>query len=254
MTTHSAQYPSWGILVKASPEHVKQTVSPLHYKFAPSEMRIRASGEWTAVFYMEPSDTGDDDAAQLLRAAGFVPVYFFDFWKQEYFMRTWNGHEWEFGGSPAAILAEVGIEIPGHDGASALDPGAAIIARRASVIQGASVEETFALVPELGIDAHAGPMGTVVYGPTANLQSDLAERAPGRVFEVLYYPMSDYFEVAVVVGETCIGTYRPGETRTWDGTPFLDNIEGETEPSRILEKFGIPRSFLAPLPDETEGT
>jgi hypothetical protein len=46
-------------------------------------------------------------------------------------------------------------------------------------------------------------------------------------------------------GEECLGTFRPGQTRTWDGTPFLASVEGETEPALLVEKLGIPSSFVA---------
>jgi hypothetical protein len=49
-------------------------------------------------------------------------------------------------------------------------------------------------------------------------------------------------------GEVCLGTFKPNATRTWDGTPFLADFEGETTASGVLDKLGIPRSFLDCLP------
>jgi hypothetical protein len=73
----------------------------------------------------------------------------------------------------------------------------------------------------------------------------LWDHAPGRVLEVKFYPALGDFWFRVMKGEQCLGTFRPGETRTWDGTPFLASVEGETEPEAIVEKLGIPRSFVA---------
>jgi hypothetical protein len=65
------------------------------------------------------------------------------------------------------------------------------------------------------------------------------------VLEVKFYPKSGEFWYCVMKGEECLGTFRPGETRTWDGTPFLASVDGETEPEAIIDRFGIERSFLA---------
>jgi hypothetical protein len=85
-----------------------------------------------------------------------------------------------------------------------------------------------AIVEELGLPARSSR--GVPDGPPGLLPED---PAPGD------------FWFRVMKGEECLGTFRPGDTQAWDGTPFLASVEGETEPAAIVEKLGIPRSFVA---------
>lgn len=71
------------------------------------------------------------------------------------------------------------------------------------------------------------------------------ERAP-RVIDVTFNANRREFTLKIIVdcGQTSLGTFDPGATRTWDGTPFLPDFEGETEPAVIIAKLGIRPSFL----------
>ncbi len=244
MTAQLGTYPAWGVLVKGMPEHVMFALRPLQPGFDLGNFVVRTHGEWTAAFSMEANDTSEDAGAQLLRSEGLVPVYFFDFSKYGYTTKKWDGTEWSDDAEPSKILGPLGIAIPGHDTPLALDPRWALEVRYASVVEGASVDQVRALVPDVDLDVVAGPLGGVVYDADANTRCDLAERGQHRVFQVRFYPQSGEFSVEVDVGENCIGTFKPGATRTWNGTRFLDNVEGETHPERIVETLGIRRSFL----------
>jgi hypothetical protein len=245
---YPAKYPSWGVLVKAPADKVWQILLPLRERYELWNFDYRTSNGWTAVFNMEPSDTGDDEAAELLRQHGFVPVYRFDFSKYEYLTWHWDGEQWNQDKDPLYVLGDVGIDVPGWDEPPiAPDPRWAVVSREASVIEGASVEEVCAFVPDQSLRINPGPLGAIVYDADVNTRILFWERAPARVFEFLYYPKSGKFRFQIMKGNECLGTFKPGETRTWDGTPFLANVEGETTPERIIDKFGIPRSFLEPL-------
>jgi hypothetical protein len=241
--------PSWGVLVKAPVAQVREILASFG-----EDLVFRANDGWTAAFYMEMEDTADDEAAERLRARGFVPVYRFDFSKYEFLTWRWDGERWSEDKDPGIVLAKVGLQAPYWDGpAPTYKPN---VTRKAVVIEGASVDQARALAGDQW-RIEPGPKGAIVYGPD-NGTNDLRitmmftetrfalwDHAPGRVLEVLFYPDSGSFWFCVMKGEECLGTFRPGETRTWDGTPFLASVEGETDPEVIVEKLGIPRSFVA---------
>jgi hypothetical protein len=105
--------PSWGVLVKAPLEEVREILSSFG-----ECLTFRENDGWTAAFYMPATDTSDDEAAELLRARGFVPVYHFDYAKYDYLTSRWDGERWELlkSGSlfvtPFSILRDVGIPPP----------------------------------------------------------------------------------------------------------------------------------------------
>jgi hypothetical protein len=118
--------------------------------------------------------------------------------------------------------------------------------REVIVVEGASVEQARAIAGDR-LRIEPGPFGAIVYHPDLDTRFAFWDRAPGRVLEVLFYPKSGDFRFRVMKGEECLGTFRPGDTSTRDGTPFLDSVEGETKPEAIVEKLGIPRSFVERL-------
>jgi hypothetical protein len=248
---HDETVPSWGVLAKVGQDQMRYTLAVLKNDIDLSHLAYHSKGEWTAAFYteLEISDSGYDGAAELLRISGFVPVYQFDFSRYEYLTFRWDGLVWAQDDDPGEVLGEVGLWIPGWSRVPIEpDPSRAVVERRATVVEHATVDEVAALVNGTSIAASQGPLGAVAYDLEVDTHIQLWECAPNRVFEVLYYPDSADFCLAVMKGDNCLGTFKPGETRTWDGTPFLPDFEGETTAEGVLEKLGIPRSFLDPLP------
>lgn len=234
-----ANTPSWGVLVKAPVEQVREILASFG-----EGLLFRTNDGWTAAFYMEPANTSDDEVAKLLRCQGYIPVYHFDFSKYEFFTSRWDGERWSDDKDPDYVLSDVGITAPYWDEAPDAVKSEPVEVREASVIEGASVEQARALAGDR-LRIEPGPLGAIVYDPDPDTRFSLWDLAPGRVLEVLFYPRFGKFRFRVMKGEECLGTFKPGETRAWDGTPFLDNVEGETQPEAIVEKLGIPRSFLA---------
>jgi len=250
-----ANTPSWGVLVKAPIERVREILASFG-----KDLIFRTNDGWTAAFYMEIEDTADDEAAERLRSEGYIPVYRFDFSKYEFLTWRWDGERWNLLETessyvdPDTILGDVGLQAPYWD--VPVPKTEPLEYREALVIEGASVEQASALAGDRW-RIEPGPMGAIVYGPggpTHDIRINIDfnetrfafwDHAPGRVLEVEFYPKSGNFWFRVMKGEECLGTFRPGETRTWDGTPFLASVEGETDPAAIVEKLGIPRSFLA---------
>jgi hypothetical protein len=155
---------------------------------------------------------------------------------------------------PDHILGEVGLQAPYWDGPEPkVEP---LEVRDAVVVEGASVEQARAIIGDRW-RIEPGPRGAIVYGPEGvpgDIRAGVAfddarfalwDHALQRVLEVKFYPELGEFRFRIMKGDECLGTFQPGETRTWDGTPFLDSVEGETEPEAIVDKLGIPRSFLA---------
>jgi hypothetical protein len=244
-----ANTPSWGILVKAGVEQMRDILTPFGEEFM-----FRTNNGWTVAFCMEPGDDRYDEAAERLRSLGFVPVYRFDFNKYEFLTFRWDGEHWSEDKDPDIVLTKVGLQAPYWDGpAPKSEP---VVSREALVVEGASVEQARALAGDRW-RIEPGPLGAIVYGPEGgphdlrvgimfnDTRFALWDHAPGRVLEVDFYPKSGSFWFRVMKGEECLGTFRPGQTRTWDGTPFLATVDGETEPEAIVEKLGIPRSFVS---------
>jgi hypothetical protein len=243
-----ANTPSWGVLVKAPVEQVREILASFG-----KDLAFRTNDGWTAAFFMEIEDTADAEAAERLRSRGFVPVYRFDFNRYEFWTRCWDGEHWSEDEDPDIVLNRVGLQAPYWDGPAR--ESRPLEVREALVIEGASVEQARAVAGDRW-RIEPGPMGAIVYGSDGRYDIRIGsmfnetrfalwDHAPGRVLEVLFYPKLDSFWFRVMKGEECLGTFRPGETRTWDGTPFLASVDGETEPEVIVEKLGIPRSFLA---------
>jgi len=244
-----ANTPSWGLLVKGSVEQVRAILASFGEDFI-----VRTNNDWTAAFCMEPGDNRYDEAAERLCSLGFVPVYQFDFNKYEFLTFRWDGERWSDDEDPDIVLTKVGLQAPYWD--SPEPESTPLEVREAIVIEGASVEQARAVAGDRW-RIEPGPMGAIVYGPdggTYDIRISIMfndtrfafrERAPGRVLEVLFYPTLGDFRFRVMKGEECLGTFRPGDTQAWDGTPFLASALGETEPEAIVEKLGIPRSFLA---------
>jgi hypothetical protein len=242
--------PVWGILTKASENKVRDTLALLRKEIDLSQLVYHSAGEWTAAFYMEPSSSSYNEAAEMLCVSGFLPVYHFDFNKYEYFTSSWNGREWlPEDEDPGVVLGRVGLWIPGWSRVPAKpDPTRVLVERRAAVVERATVSEAMSLAGMESLKICPGPSGAIVYDPELETRCMLWNQAPARVFEVLYYPKSKKFWFTIMKGDNCLGTFKPGETRTWDGTPFLADFEGETTAEGVLDKLGIPRSFLDPLP------
>ena len=250
-----ANTPSWGVLVQAPIEQVREILA----SFA-EHLVLRTNAGWTAAFYMDIVDTADDEAAERLRAHGYVPVYRFDFSKYQFLTWRWDGQRWELLErnenfvDPDRILGDVGLQAPYWDGPA---PKVDLVeVRHALVVEGASVEQVRAIVGDRW-RIEPGPRGAIVYGPEGiphdprnmiafgEARFALWDHAPDRVLEIKFYPKSGNFWFVIMKGDECLGTFQPGATRTWDGTPFLDSVEGKTQPEAIVEKLGIPRSFLA---------
>jgi hypothetical protein len=236
--------PAWGVLSRLTIDEVKEIFDDLPSSIKSENIEFRTNGGWTAAFYLELSDPGDDSAAELLCRRGIVPVYAFDFNRHEHLSFVWDGAEWCQDGEPRKILEGIGIAIPGSQ-ATMPDPtpGTAAIARRATVI-----ENLRTLVPLPGALVTQGRMGAIAYDVDIDIRVRIWNETAERIFEVLFYPQIGDFIVKIVKNERCLGTFCPGETRTWDGTPFLADFEGETTAEGVLDKLGIPRSFLDPLP------
>jgi hypothetical protein len=235
-----ANTPTWGLLVKAPLERVREILAPFGDDFV-----FRTNDGWTAAFNMEPGDDRDEDAAARLLAHGHVPIYRFDFSKHGFSTSCWDGERWNEDRDPGVVLGTVGLKAPYWDEAQRAIDAAPLEVREASVLEGASVEQARALTGNR-FRVEPGPLGAIVYAPDPDTRFALQDRAPGRVLEIEFYPRSGNFWFRVMKGEECLGTFRPGEAQTSDGTPFLDNVYGETEPGAIVEKLGIPRSFLDP--------
>jgi len=244
-----ANTPSWGVLVKAPVEQVREILASFG-----KDLVFRTNDGWTAAFYMELEDTANDEAAKRLRSLGFTPVYHFDFNRYEFLTSRWDGGLWSEDKDPDIVLSKVGLQAPYWDGPE--PKSEPVVSRDAIVVEGASVDQARALAGDRW-RIEPGPLGAIVYGPDGGVHDlriaimfnetrfALWDHAPGRVLEVEFYPKSGNFYFRIMKGEECLGTFRPGQTRTWDGTPFLASVEGETQPEAIVEKLGIPRSFLA---------
>src|SRR5882724_11249837 len=152
-----ANTPTWGFLVKAPVEQVRETLVSFGEEFI-----FRTNNGWTAAFYMEPGDGRDREAAERLRSLGLVPIYWFDFNKYEFLTLRWDGERWRDGEcwsedkDPDIVLTQVGIQAPYWD-----DPapkGEPLVTRKALVIEGASVEQARTIAGDRW-RIEPGPMG-----------------------------------------------------------------------------------------------
>jgi len=240
--------PVWGVLVEAPVEKVREFLMPFGDVFD-----VRTNRGWTAAFCMEPGNCNYGEVTAPLQLRGHAPIYRFDYSKYDITTFRWDGKEWtllEDGNglfvSPTKFLDEVGIKDPYWGELPRTVPAQVepLKPREALVIEGASVDQARQVAGD-SLRVERGPRGAIVYQPDLDTRFAFWERVPGCVLEVKFYPKSGEFWYCVMRGEECLGTFRPGETRTWDGTPFLANVDGETEPEAIIDRLGIERSFLA---------
>jgi hypothetical protein len=242
---YSAKGPAWGVLAKCSADEVRKVLAPLSQSYDLGNFMYRTKDGWTAVFNMQAADTADEEAAVRLQQHGLIPVYRFDFSKYEWLTSRWDGTRWLQDRDPADVLGGVGIAVPGWESKPAgPDPRHAISSREAVVIEGASVDEVRQIAPGKELRVEEGPLGAIIYEPEMETRFLFWERAHRRVFEFLFYPDSGKFRFRIVKGEECLGTFKPGETRSWDGTPFLASVEGATTAANVIDKFGIAPAFL----------
>ena len=241
--------PIWGVLVEAPVEKVREFLVPLGEVFD-----IRTNGRWTAAFCMEPGNCFHEQVTKPLQFRGYAPIYYFDYGKYDITTARWDGKEWtlleDAGGfvTPDKFLNEIGIKDPyWGDLPRSPPPSVPVEVRKAMVIEGAS-DDLARQIAGSGVRVESGPRGPIVYAPDLETRFAFWERAPGSVLELEFCPESGEFWFQIIKGEECLGTFRPGETRSWDGTPFLPSVDGETDPGTIVEKLGIPRSFVAPKP------
>jgi len=232
--------PGWGALIKASLKDLREIFASFGEEFV-----FRTNDGWAAAFCMEPGNDLDNEAAERLCSHGYVPIYLFDFCKDEFLTSRWDGERWNLDRHPSLVLGAVGIRAPYSDEAPVAKPES-LETREAIVIEGVTVEQARTIAGDR-LRIEPGPRGAIVYQPDLDTRFGFWDHAPGHVLEVLFYPNSGEFWYRVMKGEECLGTFRPGETRTWDGTPFLDSVEGETKLEAIVEKLGIPRSFVERL-------
>lgn len=246
-----AQAPTWGILVEVPLGRVREFLTPLGDVFT-----IRTNGSWTAAFCMEPGNDRYDEVVAPLRFRGHAPIYLFDFSTDEFTTSRWDGETWTLLEesaryvSPGSFLHDVGIKVPYWDELPPMESKPTPVeVREAIVAEGVSVEQVRVLVGDRW-RVEPGPRGAIVYDPDNEARFALWDHAPGRILEIKFYPEHNRFKFRIIRGDECLGTFRPGETCTSDGTPFLSDVEGETDPEVIVEKLGIPRSFVD-LPSAT---
>jgi hypothetical protein len=241
--------PAWGVLARLTLDEIAKIFHDLPKSIKNEHVEFRTNGDWTAAFYLELSDPADDSAAELLCRRGIFPVYAFDFNRHESLSFVWDGVDWRQDEEPKKILADVGIEMPGSQG-TIPDPmaGTAAIARRATIIEMFARQHLRAFLPLSGASVAEGRMGAIAYDVDIDIRARIWNETAQRIFEVLFYPEIGDFVLKIIKDQKCLGTFNPGETRTWDGTPFLADFEGATTAVGVLDKLGIPRSFLDPLP------
>jgi hypothetical protein len=236
------KFPPWAVMTKSTPAELEKALAILEREFA-----WRTDGEWTAMFCLEDDPPGDASGAKLLIEQGFAPVYLFDMSKNEWFCNFWDGEKWRPVPEPEGVFVAHRMRVPGWDDPrEPPDPSWAVISREVSILENATPKNVRALCPDDNLRVEAGPRGTIVYDADVNTQIMFWRRAPARVFEARFTPKTGFFQLTIMHGDSCLGTFRPNETRTWDGTPFLADVEGETDPARIIALFGIDPAFLAP--------
>jgi hypothetical protein len=189
------KYPTWAVLARADIAMVRRALQPLQSRFDIANFLYQEQSEWTAVFCLEPGDPSDRGAADLLCKHKLFPVYRFDFNRYEWCSELWNGSTWISSGDPASVLAQYKFSLPGWEKTTCPDPSRALIVRDASVLEGVTEPEVRAIMEGQQAVTISGPLGAVVLDASLDTRFRLWEKAPARVFEVMYYPVSGKFRL-----------------------------------------------------------
>ncbi|HEY5950798.1 MAG TPA: hypothetical protein VIV40_35140 [Kofleriaceae bacterium] len=101
--------------------------------------------------------------------------------------------------------------------------------RTAALVIGRTADEVRA-VAEPGVDVQAGSRGVVALGPLAVLL-DFHDQPDVTVYTVSHYLDNDMFSVTLERGTD---------------TSYPTEVEGETDPRKIVAKLGIPVEYMFP--------
>jgi hypothetical protein len=113
--------------------------------------------------------------------------------------------------------------------------------REAALVVGATIEEVREDLPEAS-DVFAGERGTIVLD-SSGIGFDA--RPDVTIYEVIHYLDTGEVQVFVRHGEDGAQFKVPGGGPSF-GIPQLHDVEGETDPRKIIRKLGIPEQFMFP--------
>ncbi|HWU86712.1 MAG TPA: hypothetical protein VN253_05540 [Kofleriaceae bacterium] len=257
---HSVSWPSWGVLIHAQINQVRDRLGSLcEEDYFPDyfpDLIFRTSGDWTAIFYPK-DDAPNDDVADLFRTQGFDVAFLTFHDDAGDHVHRWDGRWWSHTGEePYELCRQHGISISGKP----LEPGPPIPYRSVRVRAMSLVEGMRADAVRPLIDHPEDPSALVEDGPRGALviQEDLpmggqpygylSEVVTAPVYHVEFDPRDGRFACLRLENGDEKWQFDTGDSWIRSGAPRVNHVEGETAPLAIVRKLGMP-DWLVDLED-----
>ncbi len=236
--TTDDRWPHWGMLIHAPVERarslVETAVDDSYKKYKPTDYTLVPGNGWSGFFSFVP-EPANERLADAVRAEG-TDVMILSYGHVTCVYR-WNGSHWDYSeDDPDATAQTLGVIAPGSSSVPSRPR------REATLVIGASVAEV-----QHGAATSAKLLttdrGVVVLG-----YAGLGSRYPkdAIVYTVVHYLDDDTFSGSVTRSPHDVGVFYVPTQRSVAGLPILPDIDGETEPRRIVRKLGIPVAFMYP--------
>jgi hypothetical protein len=209
-------------------EH-EHRIDPEYYALD-THLFVEGSGEWTGMFHFVK--LLDTTLADTLRESGLeVEVVWYT---DRPLVWRWVDNDWDYTEDYGFTHARMrGVVRPQR----AIRPSNP--SHDAALLEGADLTTIRTLVKDSDV-AYQAERGVVVFADARRVEHNLYTRA----YTVRWYPKTEKFVCSVQENEN-VSVY------TWPvigdtGLDALSDIEGETEPKRILARLGIPEDALFP--------
>jgi hypothetical protein len=226
--------PWWGLLVELPLDRATAEIEAcLPSRFKEDDYALAAGRGWTA-FHCYLKTAVDFAFGAKLRARGHQ-VILLDYGDEQWVHR-WDGRSWAHDEErPRDLETSLGIAAPwrGDDDVRPF--------REAVLIAGRTRDQVLRDFPDLD-RVETAARGAVAFGEAASLVS--YDDPAVTTFDATHFLDNGEFVVTITCGDRVTCFAKPAQTGSM--FPAIADVEGETDPRKILRKLGIPEDFMFP--------